>query len=158
MKKQCNLLIFLNILFATTLCSSQANTDLRPQVKSPEVNKFEQYMNMPVNLVSGTPQVSIPIYTLEYGGLILPISLEYDASGVKVESIASSVGQNWSLNVGGVVSRNTKGAPDEGAVSVSTKSMVDISGYYKDYGLSKFDLLLNNFYLGLELILYRLNN
>ena len=145
MKKQCNLLIFLNILFATTLCSSQVNTDLRPQVKSPEVNKFEQYMNMPVNLVSGTPQVSIPIYTLEYGGLILPISLEYDASGVKVESIASSVGQNWSLNVGGVVSRNTKGAPDEGAVSVSTKSMVDISGYYKDYGLSKLDLLLNNF-------------
>ena len=144
MKKQCNLLIFLNILFATTLCSSQVNTDLRPQVKSPEVNKFEQYMNMPVNLVSGTPQVSIPIYTLEYGGLTLPISLEYDASGVKVESIASSVGQNWSLNVGGVVSRNTKGAPDEGSVGYP-KSSILVNGYYKDYGLSKLDTELSTY-------------
>jgi YD repeat-containing protein len=144
MKKQCNLLIFLNILFATTLCSSQVNTDLRPQVKSPEVNKFEQYMNMPVNLVSGTPQVSIPIYTLEYGGMTLPISLEYDASGVKVESIASSVGQNWSLNVGGVVSRNTKGAPDEGAVGYP-KSSIMVNGYYKDYGLTKLEEALSTY-------------
>jgi YD repeat-containing protein len=144
MKKQCNLLIFLNFLFATTLCSSQVNTDLRPQVKSPEVNKFEQYMNMPVNLVSGTPQVSIPIYTLEYGGMTLPISLEYDASGVKVESIASSVGQNWSLNVGGVVSRNTKGAPDEGSVGYP-KSSIMVNGYYKDYGLSKLDTELSTY-------------
>lgn len=144
MKKQFNLLVFLNILFATTICSSQVNTDLRPQVKSPEVNKFEQYMNMPVNLVSGTPQVSIPIYTLEYGGMTLPISLEYDATGVKVESIASSVGQNWSLNVGGVVSRNVKGAPDEGSVAYP-KSSIMLNGYYKDYGLSRLDSELNRF-------------
>ncbi len=145
MRNTIYLLYVVSVLCITTTAMAQINTDLRPQVKSPEVNKFEQYMNMPVNLVSGTPQVSIPIYTLEYGGMSLPISLEYDASGVKVESIASSVGQNWSLNVGGVVSRNAKGAPDEGAVSWSAKSIIDINGYYKDYGLSKLDLLLNNF-------------
>jgi hypothetical protein len=106
---------FFMLVFAIPqLVLGQVNTDLRPAVKSPEVNKFEQYMNMPVNLVSGTPQVNIPIYTLNYGGMSLPISLEYDASGVKVESIASCVGQNWTLNVGGVVSRIVKGAPDEG--------------------------------------------
>ena len=145
MKKTIYLLYALSVLCSTSTVIAQINTDMRPQVKSPEVNKFEQYMNMPVNLVSGTPQVSIPLYTLEYAGMTLPISLEYDASGVKVESIASSVGQNWSLNVGGVVSRNTKGAPDEGAVSASTKSLITINGYYKDYGLSKLDQLLNNF-------------
>jgi hypothetical protein len=146
---KCNLLIFLNILFATTVCSSQVNTDLRPQVKSPEVNKFEQYMNMPVNLVSGTPQISIPIYTLEYGGMKLPISLDYDASGVKVESIASSVGQNWSLNVGGVVSRIVKGAPDEGNpyrwTAQSSEEKMGINGYYKDFGLTKLESSLNSF-------------
>ncbi len=149
MRKQLNLVLFVSVLFGTTLCRSQVNTDLRPQVKSPEVNKFEQYMNMPVNLVSGTPQVSIPIYTLEYGGMKLPISLDYDASGVKVESIASSVGQNWSLNVGGVVSRIVKGAPDEGNpyrwTAQSSEEKMGINGYYKDFGLTKLESSLNSF-------------
>ena len=128
------------IIFFITISQGQTNTDLRPAVKSPEVNKFEQYMNMPVNLVSGTPQVSIPIYTLEYGGMTLPISLEYDASGVKVESIASSVGQNWSLNVGGLVSRIVKGAPDDGGyVANGINSDLNIKGFYRDYGLTKLD-------------------
>jgi YD repeat-containing protein len=144
MKKTIYLLYALSVLCSTSTVMAQINTDMRPQVKSPEVNKFEQYMNMPVNLVSGTPQVSIPLYTLEYAGMTLPISLEYDASGVKVESIASSVGQNWSLNVGGVVSRNAKGAPDEGSVGYP-KSSIMVNGYYKDYGLSKLETELSTF-------------
>lgn len=144
MRKTIYLLYVVSVLCTTSTAMAQINTDMRPQVKSPEVNKFEQYMNMPVNLVSGTPQVSIPIYTLEYGGMTLPISLEYDASGVKVESIASSVGQNWSLNVGGVVSRNAKGAPDEGSVGYP-KSSISVNGYYKDYGLSRLETELGKF-------------
>jgi hypothetical protein len=144
MKKQFSLLLILLTVFFTQVSISQISTDLRPSVKSPEVNKFEQYMNMPVNLVSGTPQISIPIYNLSYGGMSLPISLEYDASGVKVEDIASSVGLKWSLNVGGTVSRIIKGAPDEGAVS-SPQSVIGINGYYKDYGLSLLDSKLNSF-------------
>jgi YD repeat-containing protein len=137
--------LFMLVFAAPQLVLGQVNTDLRPAVKSPEVNKFEQYMNMPVNLVSGTPQVSIPIYTLNYGGMSLPISLEYDASGVKVESIASCVGQNWTLNVGGVVSRIVKGAPDEGSLH-SDKSLGDLltNGYYKDFGFKKLNPYLNN--------------
>ena len=146
MKKKLNIILILLLLFFTLIISAQVNTDLRPQVKSPEVNKFEQYMNMPVNLVSGTPQVSIPIYTLEYGGMTLPISLEYDASGVKVESIASSVGQNWSLNVGGVVSRIVKGAPDEGnPYNWTAQSLIDINGFYRDYGLTYLESKLNSY-------------
>ena len=133
------------LIIITTISQGQNNTDLRPVVKSPEVNKFEQYMNMPVNMVSGTPQVNIPIYTLEYGGMTLPISLEYDASGVKVENIASSVGQNWSLNVGGVVSRIVKGAPDDGDYLVNGLNYdLNIKGFYRDYGLTKLDNALGN--------------
>jgi len=99
MKKHFKSILLFSIYIFNQTLFAQINTDLRPQVKSPEVNKFEQYLNMPVNLASGTPQINIPIYTLEYGGMSLPITIEYDASGVKVESIASSVGQNWSLNV-----------------------------------------------------------
>ena len=130
--------------FFVSYSNAQINTDLRPVVKSPEVNKFEQYLNMPVNLVSGTPQINIPIYTLEYGGMSLPISLEYDASGVKVESIASSVGLNWSLNVGGTVSRIVKGAPDEGSpYVVNNYSNIATNGYYRDFGFQSLNNALN---------------
>lgn len=122
------------------------HTDLRPNIKSPEASKFEQYTHMPVNMVSGTPDISIPLYTVEYGGMRLPISLVYDASGVKVGSIASSVGLNWSLNVGGSVSRIVKGAPDEGNhYAWNSQSRIDIDGYYQDYGLSKLEDELNRF-------------
>lgn len=143
MKKQSRFLLIVITVFFTQLLFAQASTDLRPVVKSPEVSKFEQYTNMPVNLVSGAPQINIPIYTLEYGGMSLPISLDYDASGVKVESIASSVGLNWSLNVGGVVNRIVKGAPDEGAPFAFPKSNYDLDGFYQDNGLSKLEAQIN---------------
>jgi len=101
---------------------------------------------MPVNLVSGTPHISIPVYNLTYGGMSLPISIDYDASGVKVEDIASSVGLKWSLNVGGTVSRIIKGGPDEGNLyGPQRKSRIQTSGYYLDYGLSNLNSALNSF-------------
>jgi hypothetical protein len=146
MKKQFSLLFILLTMFFSQISKSQVSTDLRPAIKSPEVNKFEQYTNMPVNLVSGTPQIDIPIYTLNYSGMTLPISLTYDASGVKVESIASSVGQNWSLNIGGTVSRIIKGGPDEGNLyGPQRKSRIQTSGYYLDYGLSNLNNTLNTY-------------
>jgi YD repeat-containing protein len=143
MKQQSRFLLMFITVFFTQIIFSQASTDLRPVVKSPEVSKFEQYTNMPVNLVSGAPQINIPIYTLEYGGMSLPISLDYDASGVKVEAIASSVGLNWSLNVGGVLNRIVKGAPDEGAPFAFPKSNYDLDGFYQDNGLSKLEAEIN---------------
>jgi hypothetical protein len=144
MKKHLPFLLILITFFNCQATFAQVNTDLRPVVKSPEVAKFEQYTNMPVNLVSGSPQINIPIYTLEYGGMSLPISLDYDASGIKVEAIASSVGLNWSLNVGGVVNRIVKGAPDEGAPFAFPKSNFDLDGFYQDFGLSKLDAEIND--------------
>ena len=137
-------IIYLFLMFAINKSYCQTNTDFRPQVKSPEVTKFEQYMNLPVNLVSGTTKINIPIYNLEYGGMSLPINIEYDASGVKVESIASSIGQNWSLNIGGVVSRIIKGAPDEGnPYNWQALSNLNVDGFYQDYGLTNLESQLN---------------
>lgn len=131
------------IIFFITISQGQVNTDLKPIVKSPEVSKFEKYLNMPVNLVSGAPQINIPIYTVEYGGMSLPISIDYDASGVKVEEIASAVGLKWSLSVGGVLSRIVKGAADEGAPFAFPKSDYNLDGFYQDNGLSKLDAEIN---------------
>ncbi len=80
---------------------------------SPNVTSFQKYIDSPISLYTGTPDVSIPIYTLSTPQLSLPISLTYNASGLKVEERASWVGAGFSLNAGGAVSRTAKGIPDE---------------------------------------------
>lgn len=80
---------------------------------SPNVTSFQKYIDSPISLYTGTPDVSIPIYTQNTPQLTLPISLTYNASGLKVEERASWIGEGFSLNVGGAVSRSTTGMPDD---------------------------------------------
>ncbi len=71
--------------------------------KSPEAEAFEQYGNTPVDLYSGRPSVSVPIYTVDSKEIDLPISLSYDASGVRVRQVATGAGLSWNLNAGSVI-------------------------------------------------------
>jgi len=86
---------------------------MAPVPNSPEAQAFTKYGNTPVNMYTGTPNIQIPIYTYKGRELDLPISLTYDASGVKVEQLATQVGLSWNLNVGGRISRITNGMPDD---------------------------------------------
>jgi hypothetical protein len=80
---------------------------------SPEAQAFEKYGNTSVSMYTGTPNIAVPIHTFKGRELDLPISLTYDASGVKVEQIASQAGLGWNLNVGGRISRLANGYPDD---------------------------------------------
>lgn len=80
---------------------------------SPEAQAFTKYGNSAVNLYTGTPDVSIPIANLQGREINVPITLTYDASGIKVEQIATWVGLGWNLNVGGMVTRQVNGNPDD---------------------------------------------
>jgi YD repeat-containing protein len=53
------------------------------------------------NLYNGQPDISMPLYTLKARGVSVPVSLSYDASGIKVHQEATSVGLGWVLNAGG---------------------------------------------------------
>lgn len=81
--------------------------------QSPEVAAFEKYGNLSANLYTGTPNISIPLYTFKGHEISLPVILTYDASGIKVEQIATNVGLGWNLNYGGVVSRQVNHLPDQ---------------------------------------------
>jgi hypothetical protein len=88
--------------------SSQATTqsspnDFSPSVipPSPDAASLGRYGEFPVSLSKGTPNIAIPIYTLQSGSLSVPISLNYHASGVRVNDVSSSVGLSWSLLAGG---------------------------------------------------------
>src|SRR5262245_60995359 len=73
---------------------------------SPVAASLGKYVEQPVGLYNGIPQVDIPIYTIQAANLSLPISLSYHASGIKVSEMASNIGLGWSLNAGGVITRS----------------------------------------------------
>lgn len=80
---------------------------------SPEAAAFAKYGNTPTNLFTGTPNISVPIANLKGRDIEIPISLTYDASGIKVEQLATWVGLGWNANVGGMVTRQVNGLPDD---------------------------------------------
>ncbi|RYZ98385.1 MAG: hypothetical protein EOP47_19455, partial [Sphingobacteriaceae bacterium] len=80
---------------------------------TPDAAALGKYGQTPINKAAGTPEINVPLYEIKTARFNLPISLSYDASGIKVDQIASWVGLGWSLNAGGVITRTVVGAPDE---------------------------------------------
>lgn len=96
--------------------SAQGNTNyFQPNVfpSGPNSMEFQKFGNYPVNLYAGLPDISIPLYTIEVGGLSVPITLSYHASGIRIPDVASWVGLGWSINTSGTISRNIMGLPDD---------------------------------------------
>ena len=68
---------------------------------SPQASELARYAEYPVGHTSGVPSVSVPLYEIDLGGFILPVSISYHASGARPDQIPTSVGLGWSLNAGG---------------------------------------------------------
>jgi YD repeat-containing protein len=81
--------------------------------KSPEAEAFLQYGNIPVNLSTGVPNISIPLYTIESKDFRIPLSLDYHSSGIKVDQEATWVGLGWNLTFGAQIVLNVKDDVDE---------------------------------------------
>jgi len=85
----------------------------KSRLKTPNVAAMEKFGDYPVNLYTGLPDISIPIFEIKSGPLEVPIRLSYHASGIKYADQASWVGLGWSLMGGGFISRNVNNKPDE---------------------------------------------
>lgn len=66
-----------------------------------------------VDPFTGIGGVNIPIYDYSVDGINLGVSLVYNAKGIKVDDISSSIGLGWDLNVGGSITREVFGGEDE---------------------------------------------
>ena len=80
---------------------------------TPEVASILKANFLSANPSTGAANFSIPIHNLSIGGFTLPVSLNYNSTGIRVDEIASMVGIGWNLNYGGVVSRVVMETPDE---------------------------------------------
>lgn len=123
-------------------CNANVNAQNQPpgvlgkvNIASPNSAALGKYVDVPVNIHTGIPQISVPIYTLEEGPLKLPISISYHAGGVKLNDISSCVGLGWSLQAGGVVTRTVRGTPDEKGVGEFGNNA---KGYLSDNGINNY--------------------
>ena len=80
---------------------------------SPNAASLGQYGEVPVSLYTGTVQINVPIYEIDYMGHKIPISMTYHGSGVRPDQHPGWVGLGWNLNAGGCISRIVNGLPDE---------------------------------------------
>jgi len=96
------------------LTAQQATSNvMQPNVPSPTAASLGKFGDIPVAHYTGLPQISIPLFTAKGKTLELPISLEYHASGIKLEEIGGWVGVGWALEAGGVITRTVHGIVDE---------------------------------------------
>jgi len=86
---------------------------LSPMAVSPNSASLGKFGEIPVGYYTGIPNINIPLYEINTGGLKVPITLDYHAGGVKVEDIASWVGLGWALNAGGMITRQVRCLPDD---------------------------------------------
>lgn len=86
-----------------------------PQVlqAAPDVQAFVTGGSLSSSLHTGAAAASIPIYSLNNHGFTLPISLNYNSTGFKPNEHSSRTGVGWALSAGGMVSRTTRGKPDD---------------------------------------------
>ncbi|MCL6220605.1 hypothetical protein [Zunongwangia pacifica] len=81
-------------------------------IKTPTATSLGIYGDVPVSPYTGTTNIEVPLYSLKSLGDNLEISLNYNSSGIQVNSVPGWVGQNWSLNAGGVITRTVRGEHD----------------------------------------------
>lgn len=78
----------------------------------PSPMAFESYGTYNTSEYTGTPDITIPLCVATSGDISLPINLKYDATGIKVSQLASSVGLGWSMVFGGNISHIVNGQDD----------------------------------------------
>jgi len=99
------------------------------QCKSPEAAAFRKYGEYQVSEYTGSPNISVPLYTIDYKDIQIPIVLTYDASGIKVEQEASWVGLGWNLMVGGCINYVAQGEVDPRRLDSSPEKWENFASY-----------------------------
>lgn len=116
----------------------------KPIFKSPNAASIEKYGDHEVNLYTGLPDISVPLFEVKSGELSLPITLSYHAGGFRYTDQASWVGLGWSIIAGGQITRTIVGKNDENSFLTGTNNY-DVNGsncndyFYKTLSINSED-------------------
>ncbi|MFM9989572.1 hypothetical protein [Flavobacterium sp.] len=105
-------IIFLINFISFSLSAQIGTTNVN--VKTPGVTDFIRYGNISSASFNGELNTKIPLITVPINKQNpLELFLGYNASGFVPAKSSGIVGLNWHLNVGGVITREVKGLPDD---------------------------------------------
>lgn len=105
-------LIILVLMFAGAFLSL-GQTELPKVVPlAPNAAALAKYGDIPVSHYNGTANFSIPLWTINSKDITVPISLDYHSGGIRLKEYAGWVGLGWTLEAGGVITRQLKDKDD----------------------------------------------
>lgn len=92
---------------------------------SPDGCAMIRSINIPVDKYTGVAGIQVPVTQIEVGENSVPVALSYQASGIKVQDVASTIGLGWRLSAGGRITRAVYGWPDDLDNPVSRAQLLD---------------------------------
>ena len=129
-------IIFILLLALGTLAHAEGGQELQ-QFYTPNTYAFARYGDLPVDYSTGLPQINLPLTSISDRDIKVDVSLSYYASGIKVDQEASWVGLGWSLNAGGMITCQLRGAPD--AMDAKTGKMRRVNLRFQNYPSETMD-------------------
>lgn len=127
-KKTLYLMLLLTVVIGWTQ-QPQLTTSETFNISSPGVSDFIKYGNIESSKYSGTLNLSIPLFSISDKDFPISASLNYNSSGFRPDKHESEVGLDWSLNIGGAITREVKGLADDLKTQPSFNGH-PVNGYY----------------------------
>jgi len=109
--------LFVPVCFSQNTVAPYASSDAAVMISN---------IQNPVDYSTGAMSVQVPLHTISSGGITIPISLSYQATGLKVGDTTTRVGLGWHLSAGGQITRMMKGRIEPG-FGLSTRQYTDIT-------------------------------
>lgn len=101
------------LLWIALACIFQAKAQQAISFPTPDAASLGTYGNIPINLHTGRVNLNIPLFDIKEFDYPISVSLSYNTAGLQPHSRPGWVGQNWTLNAGGVIVRSVNGYRDE---------------------------------------------
>ena len=103
-------LVFVSLLMVVLNINAQTE-DQTPL--SPQIAAFQQYGDINVNLSTGVPNISVPLFEINHFGFKIPVSLDYFPTTLRPGYNYDVTGVGWNLSLRSHISRKVNYLPDE---------------------------------------------
>lgn len=102
---------------------------------SPLARAMKNRGEVEVDRYTGALHVQIPLCEIQTDAGKLPVSLEYNGTGIRLDDMHNAIGLGWDLAAGGRITRIVQGFPDN---FFNLKDSYDIDGFKKDAYYDRF--------------------